>query len=372
MQRFAFCFFREASYNTGMTIAESVRRYLEHLEIEEGKSRFTIRDYQHYLATFEIFCEQEKVTDPAQITQEHVRLYRLWLNRPQKHPTRREYQERSRKTQNYYLIALRAYLKYLSSRDIASLPPEKITLAKTENAQITFLDADEIERILAQPDTTNLQGKRDKALLEMLFSTGLRISELTNLNRDDVQLETGEFSVRGKGSKIRVVFLSDDAVKSLKSYLGRRHDEDDALFIRTQENQHERTVLRYPVFTGSSERPSGSSGQEDSIDGETNLRLTPRSVQRMVQKYAKEAGLAKKVTPHVFRHSFATDLLQNGADLRSVQELLGHSSVTTTQIYTHVTNPQLHDVHKAFHSRRRTKAVEPSAPEEEPTPEVSD
>lgn len=324
-----------------MTIEQAIRRFLEHMEIEEGRSRLTLRNYEHYLTVFLSFCQQEKVDKPDEITQDKIRLYRLWLNRPQKHPTRGDYVEKTKKTQNYYLIALRAFLKYLSNQEIASLPPEKITLAKVEDREITFLTPEEIERILDQPLTSSLQGKRDKALLEMLFSTGLRISELTNLNREDLQLETGEFSVRGKRGKIRVVFLSEDAIKYLKSYLNQRTDEDEAVFVRTQDNQ----ATKY------------TTEEEDS------LRLTPRSIQRIVQKYAKEAGLAKKVTPHVFRHSFATDLLQNGADLRSVQELLGHSSVTTTQIYTHVTNPQLQEVHKAFHARRRQTTEE--APIEE-------
>ncbi|HEY1074612.1 MAG TPA: site-specific tyrosine recombinase/integron integrase [Patescibacteria group bacterium] len=319
-----------------MTIEQTIRRFLEHLEVEEGKSRLTLRNYEHYLATFLHFCDDEKIKEPNQITQNLVTLFRLWLNRPHKQVGKNDYLERSRKTQNYYLIALRSYLKYLSSRDIVSLPPEKITLAKTESAQITFLEPEEIERIIQQPEVAEFQGKRDRAILEMLFSTGLRISELTNLNRDDLQLETGEFSLRGKGGKVRVAFLSDDCIKYIKSYLKHRVDEDKALFIRTQSNQ------------------------EDTHEVNPDLRLTPRSVQRLVQKYTTQAGIAKKVTPHVFRHSFATDLLQNGADLRSVQELLGHSSVTTTQIYTHITNPQLQEVHKAFHARRRNQ----TAPEE--------
>lgn len=319
-----------------MTIEQSIRRFLEHIEIEQGKSQLTLRNYEHYLTTFLHFCDQEKAKEPKDITQELVRLYRLWLNRPQKRPKKNEYVERNKKTQNYYLIALRAYLKYLASYDILSLPPEKITLAKTEDREITFLDAEEIERLLDQPEQGTFQGKRDRAILEMLFSTGLRISELTNLDREDVHLETGEFSVRGKRGKIRVVYLSDEAKKYLERYLKLRVDDDPALFIRTQNNQ------------------------EDAEQSDTSLRLTPRSVQRMVQKYTREAGIAKKVTPHVFRHSFATDLLQNGADLRSVQELLGHSSVTTTQIYTHVTNTQLQEVHRAFHSRRRQKTEEQS------------
>ncbi len=326
-------------------LAQSIRQFLEFMELEQGRSRLTIRNYDHYLAMFQKFCEEEKITEPKEITQQTIRLYRLWLNRPQKHALRHDYLERSKKTQNYYLIALRAYLKYLSLQEVESLPPEKIGLSKTEDREITFLDQDEIERIIAKPDSNDLQGTRDRAILELLFSTGLRISELTNLNRDDLQLETGEFSVRGKRSKIRVVFLSKEAVTHLKTYLAKRRDKDPALFIRTQTNQEE--------------KPDQKGGELD------DLRLTPRSVQRMIQKYAKSAGIAKNVTPHVFRHSFATDLLQNGADLRSVQELLGHSSITTTQIYTHVTNPQLHEVHKAFHSRRRrTPITNPNKPDE--------
>lgn len=328
-----------------MTIQEAIRRYLEYCEIEQGRSRLTLRNYDHYLRVFLEFCDFEKLKEPHDITQEKLRLYRLWLNRPQKHATRGDYVERTKKTQNYYLIALRAFLTYLSSQDIPSLPPEKIGLAKTEDHDITFLTAEEIERILVEPDTSDLQGKRDKALLEMLFSTGLRISEITNLNRDDIHLDTGEFSVIGKRGKLRIAFLSPDAITCLQSYLRSRDDEDKALFIRTQDNQ-----------TTSFQTKE-----------EASLRLTPRSVQRMVQKYASAAGIAKKVTPHVFRHTFATDLLQNGADLRSVQELLGHSSVTTTQIYTHVTNPQLQEVHRAFHARRRQSSdTSPKEPESQP------
>lgn len=312
-----------------MSLAHAIRQFLEYLELEQGRSRLTIRNYEHYLSVFQLFCEQEKITETSQIDQQTIRLYRLWLNRPQRHALRHDYIEKGKKTQNYYLIALRALLKYLTSIDIDTLPPEKINLAKIEEREITFLEPQEIARILSQPKTAAFSGLRDRAILELLFSTGLRISELTNLNREDIHLDSGEFSVRGKRGKIRVAFLSPDATAHLQAYLTKRRDDDEALFIRTQANQI------------------------DDEDVDVSLRLTPRSVQRMIQKYAKEAGLAKKVTPHVFRHSFATDLLQNGADLRSVQELLGHSSVTTTQIYTHVTNPQLQEVHKAFHARRR-------------------
>ncbi len=330
-----------------MTLQQSIRRFLEYMEIEQGRSRLTLRNYDHYLKVFQVFCAEEKIKSPEEISQELIRLYRLWLNRPQRHAVTHEYVERGKKTQNYYLIALRAYLKYLSDHDIASLSPQKIGLAKVDQHEITFLEPEEIERILDQTDTTTLPGSRDHALLELLFSTGLRIGEITSLNREDVMLDTGEFSVRGKGGKIRVAFLSEEAKKQLQSYLKKRHDDDPALFIRTQTNQEDK-------------------GQKDN-----ELRLSPRSVQRMVQKYAKAAGLAKNVTPHVFRHSFATDLIQNGADIRSVQELLGHSSITTTQIYTHVTNPQLHDVHKAFHGRRRSGQELEIISEKEPEIEES-
>lgn len=340
-----------------MLLDKAIRQFLEHLEIEQGRSRLTIRNYDHYLHVFLKFCEEEKIKEVGEITQEKVRIFRLWLNRPQKHPKTGDYVERGKKTQNYYLIALRAFLKYLSSQDIASLPPEKIGLAKVEDREITFLTPEEIERILGQPDNLTLQGKRDKALLEMLFSTGLRISELTSLNTEDLQLETGEFSVRGKRGKIRVAFLSEDAINYLKSYLKDRRDDDEALFIRTQDNQ--------------SSIDQAIKAKEQDNKTSLSLRLTPRSVQRIVQKYTKEAGLAKKVTPHVFRHSFATDLLQNGADIRSVQELLGHSSITTTQIYTHVTNPQLQEVHRAFHARRRSQSSE-IAPTSEPTEKTTE
>ncbi len=332
-----------------MTLERSVRQFLEHLEIQEGKSRLTLRNYDHYLRTFITFCAP-KITTPENITLETVRLYRLWLNQPRKLPSRRDYVERGRKTQNYYLIALRAWLKYLSAQNVATLQPDKIVLAKVADREIGFLEPEEIDRIVAQPDSTTLQGQRDKAILELLFSTGLRLGELTSLNRLDIQLKTGEFRIRGKGGHLRVVFLSPSATSALSNYLKRRRDHDPALFIRTQDNQFEAKIDQAP--------PDGDA---------TDRRLAVRSVQRLVQKYAREAGIAKKVTPHVFRHSFATDLLQNGADLRSVQELLGHRSVTTTQIYTHVTNPQLQEVHRAFHARRRPIKPLDDTPEAPPS-----
>jgi site-specific recombinase XerD len=237
-------------------------------------------------------------------------------------------------TQNYHVIALRAFLKYLAKRDIKSLAAEKLELADAESRSLVFLEIDEIERLLAAPnqEENKILRARDKAILETLFSTGLRVSELVSLSKDHVNLKRGEFSVRGKGDKIRVVFLSDDARHTIEDYLNLRADNFKPLFIRHQKN---------------------NKSIED-LSGE-KLRLTSRTIQRIIKKYSVIAGIVKKVTPHTIRHSFATDLLISGADIRSVQSMLGHSSITTTQIYTHITDQQLREVHKAFHGRRRRK-----------------
>lgn len=338
-----------------MTIAAAIRQFLEYLELERGRSRLTIRDYDHYLRVFARFADEQHLTEPAQITQELVRLYRLWLNRPQRHAGRGGWLERSKKTQNYYLIALRGYLRWLAARDVASLAPEKVGLARVTERQISFLEPAEIERIIAAVDPVGHSGGRDAAILELLFSTGLRISELISLNRDDINVQTGEFAIQGKGGKVRVVFISEPAKIVLQRYLKSRNDTDPALFVRTRDNQYGQTTA--------SQRPKAESEVAAGSAKPTtkSRRLSPRSIQRLVGVYAAAAGLAKKVTPHVFRHSFATDLLHNGADLRSVQELLGHASVTTTQVYTHVTNPQLRDVHAAFHARLRPSRAETQA-----------
>ena len=232
-------------------------------------------------------------------------------------------------TQNYHVIAVRNFLKYLAKRDIKALAAEKIELGKTTRMEVEFLDSEEIDRIFEAAAGTDLKSLRDRAILELLYSSGLRVSELTNLNRDQVNLKTQEFSVRGKGGKIRVVFISDRSKNTLERYLDKRADVDPAVFAR--------------IGIKRLEKKSKSD----------NLRLTPRSIQRIVKFYALKAGIVKDVHPHTLRHSFATDLIANGADIRSVQEMLGHSSVTTTQIYTHVTNKQLKEVHKAFHGKRR-------------------
>ena len=308
-------------------VKELKSQFLEHLEIEKNRSPKTIENYNHYLTRFLAFAQ---VSSPSQITEDLIRKFRLNLNRltdEKGHPLKKV-------TQNYHIIALRAFLKYLAKRDIRTVPAEKIELGRQEERQVTFLEANELERFLHAPKGNSLCDLRDRAILETLFSTGLRVSELCSLNRDDIDLRRGEFSVRGKGSKLRLVFLSDNAKLILTAYLDKRPDADESLFIRIPKNEH-------------------FSAKGGSASGGESLRLTPRSIQRIIKKYAIAAGIiGKKVSPHSLRHSFATDLLRNGADIRSVQALLGHSSVTTTQIYTHVTDKQLREVHQKFHGKK--------------------
>jgi len=299
-----------------MDIKNLINQFLEYLEIEKGRSQKTIENYDHYLKRFLNFS---KLKDPSKITQEIVRQYRIFLNRVPDDKGRLL----KKTTQNYHMIALRAFLKYLAKQDINTLSAEKIELGKNSEREITFLDQNELERLLKAPEGNDFAALRDRAILATLFSTGLRVSELCSLDRNSVNLKTGEFSVIGKGGKMRIVFLSEDATKNLEEYLKKRTDIDKALFVREAGNDEE------------------------------NLRLTPRSVQRIIKKYAAKAGIVKNVTPHKLRHSFATDLLQNGADIRSVQAMLGHSSITTTQIYTHYTDKQLREIHKKFHSKKK-------------------
>ncbi|MEK7593981.1 MAG: site-specific tyrosine recombinase/integron integrase [Patescibacteria group bacterium] len=298
-------------------LSELKREFLEHLEIERGRSLKTIENYDRYLDRFLGYLKKE---NPENITDDNIREFRLWLNRqPAGDSTLKK------KTQNYYLIALRSFLKYLRKRGVESYAPEKIELAKVSERSLDLIESKDLERLLKAPDGDGLKSLRDKAILELLFSTGLRVSELCSLSRD-LDLQKDEFSVRGKGEKVRVVFLSDSAKEALKKYLAKRADIDDALFIRLG-----RRVSK--------------------LDKQDSLRLTPRSVERIVARYAIKAGISKKVTPHVLRHQFATDLLQNGADIRSVQIMLGHSSISTTQIYTHITDKVLREVHRRFHSK---------------------
>ncbi len=301
--------------------------FLEYLEIEKGRSEATLRNYDFYLRRFGQWAKNPL---PQAIDGAMIRKYRLWLNRYEDPDTG---QQLSTKTQNYHLIALRSFLKYLARQDVTSLAPEKIELAKQEMREVDFLDADDVERLLEAPDTapgTKIVRLRDKALLELLFSTGLRVGELVKLNRDHINFKRDEFTIRGKGGKLRVVFVSSTAKDAVKQYLDFRRDPEPALFI-----------------------PHDKAGSSDTRKEQKDIRITPRTVQRVVAKYAVVAGITKEISPHTLRHSFATDLLNNGADIRAVQSMLGHASITTTQIYTHVTNKQLKDVHKAFHGKTR-------------------
>jgi site-specific recombinase XerD len=299
--------------------------FLQYVEIEKGRSLNTVRNYDQYLSRF---LEYTKLKDPRDITDTIVRDFRIWLNRQE---TKSEKGKVSttlkKKTQNYYLIALRAFLKYLARQNITSLSPDRIELAKVPERSLDLITIEELESLLKAPDTNTLRGLRDKAMFEMLFSTGLRVSELCALPRD-INLKLDEMSVRGKGEKVRVVFISDDARNAVKKYLDKRDDMDDALFVQI-----------------------GGKGNEKLAQKKDSLRLTPRSIERIIKQYAINCGISKKVTPHVIRHSFATDLLRNGADLRSVQMLLGHANINTTQIYTHVTDTELKKIHKKFHRK---------------------
>ncbi len=299
-------------------LGKLIKQFLEYLEIERGRSMRTVRNYHFYLNRFAEFAGHPH---PSKISQDIVRKFRLFLNRDLEG---RDDVNLKKSTQNYHLIALRSFLKYLQKIDIKTLAPEKIELAKHGTRQVEVLDEDELDRLREAPlESGGIIGKRDKAIIEMLFSTGLRVSELANLKIDDVNLKKDEFTVRGKGSKHRVVFLSDQAKKSVKEYLEARKDMSPHLFV-----SHDRAKKhREP------------------------LPLSARSVQRVIERAASIAGITKKVTPHVLRHTFATDLLHNGADIRSVQSMLGHESITTTQVYTHVTDKQLHEIHKKFHDR---------------------
>ena len=294
-------------------ITQLKKEFLEYLEIEKGRSLKTVENYNRYLIRFLQFAQ---IKSPQKITDNLVRKYRLDLNRS----------NLSRRTQNYYLIALRGFLKYCARREIESLPPERIELAKCVDRDLDLISSDELERLMQAPDGADIKSLRDRALLELLFSTGLRIAELCALSRY-IDLKKDDLSVRGKGGKVRLVFLSSRAKNAVKDYLGKRADIDEALFVQL--------------------------GKNIPKEKDVSLRLTPRSAQRLVKHYAIKAGIDKKVTPHVIRHSFATDLLENGADIRSVQALLGHANIATTQIYTHVTDKRLKDIHKTYHGRGR-------------------
>jgi site-specific recombinase XerD len=310
-----------------LAFVDRVRRFLEACEVDRNLSQLTIRQYDHYLGHLLSWLgrEQPEVHDLVDLTPEVVRQYKLALARHVNEHTGRPL---SRATQTYFLVALRSLLRYWSRQGLEVLAPDRVELGKAPVRSLKFLDGDQLRRLLAAPDITDLRGLRDRALIETLFSTGLRLSELARLDRDHINLKTREFGVIGKGRKPRVVFLSDAATEWLGRYLSARPDRWKPLFIRMK-------------------------GKLDATPGGPGMRMSTRSIERLVQKYVRLAGLGVKATPHTLRHSFATDLLSNGADLRAVQELLGHANLNTTQIYTHVTDPQLRAVHRKFHSGNR-------------------
>ena len=301
-------------------IDELKRKFLEHLELEKGSSLKTIENYDRYLTRF---FEFGKIRNPNDITDNSIREFRLYLNRQSSGNNRATGETLKKKTQNYYLIGIRAFLKYLAKNKIDSLPAERIDLAKVPERHLDLISPEELKRLLDAPEGNTEKSLRDRAILQLLFSTGLRVSELCSLTRD-LNFSAGEFSIRGKGSKVRVVFISDEARNAVQDYLKVRKDMDDALFVKV-----------------------GDEKAKEEREG-----LARRSIERIVKHYAIKAGISKKVTPHVMRHCFATDLLSNGADIRSVQMMLGHSNIATTQIYTHVTDKQLREVHKKFHSKQ--------------------
>ena len=316
------------------TLERYKREFLEHVEIEKGNSLKTVENYDRYISRFFSFA---KVSDPKDISDDMLREYRLYLNREPGVKVKGQQSGTLKKnTQNYHLIALRVFLKYLMKRGVTSLSPDKIELAKVKPRSLDLIGTDELGRLLGAPEILLSKEKstpedkerafRDKAILELFFSTGLRLSDLCSLNRD-LDLSKDEFSIRGKGEKVRVVFLSESAKEAIRKYLNVRKDMDEPMFVNKLKIKN-------------------------SAHKDASSRLTPRSIERLVKQYAIMAGISKKVTPHVIRHSFATDLLSNGADIRSVQMMLGHANIATTQIYTHVTDAQLREVHKKFHGKK--------------------
>ena len=309
--------------NKSSEIGRKIEQFLEYLEVEKGSSPLTIRNYKHYLLRFLNWLKNEGIRLTLKdINPELVRQYRVYLSRK----TDGKGGTLSRKTQGYHVIALRSFLRWLIRNDYKVMSPDKIDLPKVTDRQIKFLNGEQVDRLLNAPTLSKIQGKRDKAILEVLYSTGLRVSELVKLDRDKIDLNRREFGIVGKGGRARVVFLSTRAAKWIRDYIKVRKDRYKPLFIRHK-------------------------GKVDPTTPDEKMRLSPRSVQRMIKKYARKIRLPVDVTPHTIRHSFATDLLMAGADLRSVQEMLGHKNIQTNQIYTHVTHKQLRDIHQAFHGK---------------------
>ena len=313
-----------------MDISDLISDFLESLEIEKGRSTKTTENYGLYLARFLDLITQDfpegATIKPSDLTSEILRKFRLRLNR---FDDNQNHERLSALTQSYHLIALRGFLKYLAKRGIKSLDPSLVDLPRAAKKQVTFLHFDEVSRLLSEIPTDTETGLRDRAIIELLFSGGLRVSELCNLNRDSINLARREFMVRGKGKKDRPIFIDQTTAEHIEEYLNARTDTLPALFLNNSSNQN------IPDTSGDFRR------------------LSPRSIERIIGKYTRQAGITKHVTPHTLRHSFATDLLMNGADIRSVQSLLGHANIATTQIYTHITDPHLKEVHEKFHTETK-------------------
>lgn len=318
-----------------MKLTKCTEDFLEHLAIEKNRSPKTVIAYRHYLERLINWLGKD--IDLESLSAEQVRKFRLYLNQF----TDEHGDLLSLKTQSYHIIALRSLLRYAVKRDVACLSPDKLELPRLEPSQIQFLSGEELERLLETPDVNTMAGLRNRALMEVLFSTGLRVSELSSLNKNMLNTSNGEMRVIGKGRKERIVFISERARDWMSQYLDRRQDENEAAFVGYRGK-------------GTGDHPSAK------VEAQAT-RLTPRSVDRIIQKNTLAAGIVKNITPHTLRHSFATDLLLNGADIRSVQTLLGHASITTTQIYTHITNQQLREVHQRFHGKQLPPSEKPES-----------
>lgn len=339
-------FMEKETKNKTSPLRKYITDFLEYCEIGKNQSPKTVSAYGRYLDRFATFAKSLNIDQPKNIDMETVKRYRLFLNRLEN----KNGLKLKLISQNYHLIALRAFLKYLIKQDIETLAPEKIELPKNPQRQVEFLEKDELTRLFAalQKEKNEMPHLRDAAILHLLFSTGLRVSEAASLRQDSLNIERGEFTVRGKGSKLRVVFLSDEAKEALRKYFAKRKDNNKALFIgHSTIGQKESDKIEKEIESQGFKIDHNKNDNNKKLEG-----LTVRQIQRIIKKYCRLAGIVKKVTPHTLRHSFATDLLQGGADIRSVQAMLGHSSITTTQIYTHVTNQGLKEIHKKFHNKK--------------------
>ena len=327
-------------------LTDLINHWFDYLKAEKQLSRLTIRNYKHYIDRFLTWIAgtKQNVKNAEDIDQKLVRKYRVWLA----DYTDNKGENLMPVTQGYHVIALRSFLRWCVKNDYNVIAPDKIELPKTDSRRLEFLNSEQVERLLNMPSISTSPGLRDKAVLELLYSTGLRVSELAKLNRDQIDLKRREFGVKGKGGRVRVVFLSQRATDWLERYLVTRDDHWKALFINYRHVQKQPEI---PTGGGTSTKFTDQQMKKFDTEFGESKRLTSRSIQRLVKKYAKKAKLPVEITPHGLRHSFATGLLRAGADLRSVQEMLGHKNIATTQIYTHVTDRQLKEVHDKFHGK---------------------